>query len=124
MKTTKIILAIGLFTAMGTLMAACGAELNPKFEGSLNNALNAKNGEFKACYEEALTKDREAKGVMNLDIQFKADSKKAQDASVKKTEISGGGIKKCVAGAAKGVETTELPGVPVTGKYKIDFNFE
>ena len=54
MKTTKIMLAIGLFTAMGMLMAACGAELNPKFESSLNNALDAKNGEFKACYEAAL----------------------------------------------------------------------
>ncbi len=124
MKTTRIMLAIGLFAAMSMLMAACGAELNPKFESSLNNALDAKNGEFKACYEAALEKDREAKGLMNLDIEFKADSKKAKDASVKKSEISGGGIKKCVVGAAKGVETTELPGVPVTGKYKIDFNFE
>ena len=73
MKTTRIMLAIGLFAAMSMLMAACGAELNPKFESSLNNALDAKNGEFKACYEAALEKDREAKGLMNLDIEFKAD---------------------------------------------------
>jgi hypothetical protein len=57
MKTTNMIFALGLCLALGALTAACGAELNPKTEGHIMSALQAKQDAFRACYEAALAKE-------------------------------------------------------------------
>jgi len=124
MKTMKYILAAAMCLALGSLVSACGAELNPKFEASLASALDAKTGDFKDCYEKTLKDDREAKGDVKLALEFKPDSKKAQDAKVVKSDIAAEKMQKCVAKAAKGVETTELPGMYVDANYTVNFDFE
>lgn len=124
MKTAKYVMVVGLLLTLGMLVSACGAELNPKFEGSLASALDAKKGDFKGCYEKALKKDREAKGNVKINLEFKPDSKKAQDAKVVKSDIDDKKMNKCVCNAAKSVETTELPGMYVDAKYTVNFDFE
>ena len=124
MKTTRIMLAFGLCLALGALTAACGAELNPKTEGHIMSALEAKRDAFKACYEEALQKDREYKGEMGLLLDINAQPGKVKNAKVVKSDIDNGKMKKCVAGAASDITLPEPPGVPVEGHYTLDFGFE
>ncbi len=106
--------------AMGVFFTGC-AKLNPKFEDSLNNALEAKKGEFKTCYEKALDRDREAEGEMDLKLQFTPDSKAVDKANVTRSDIKDKKMKQCVSSAGKSIQTTELPGTWVDGKYTIDF---
>ena len=124
MKLTKIIVAFGLCLALGGLTAACGAELNPKTEGHIMSALQAKQDAFKACYEEALQKDREYKGEMGLLLDINAQPGKVTNAKVEKSQIDNGKMKKCVAAAASDISLPEPPGVPVEGHYTLDFGFE
>jgi hypothetical protein len=119
-----MIFALGLCLALGALTAACGAELNPKTEGHIMSALQAKQDAFRACYEAALAKDREAQGEMGLLLDIHEKSGKVTKAQVKKSQINDNDMKQCVAGAAGDIKLPEPPGVPVEGHYTLDFGFE
>ena len=106
--------------ALGAMLVGC-AELNPKFEESLNNALDAKKGAFKSCYEDALEKNRNAQGEMDIKLEFTPNKKRAEKAKVTRSEIKDKKMKKCVTKAAKSIQTEELPGTWVNGKYTLDF---
>jgi hypothetical protein len=121
---TRTVLLIGLIMAVGALTSACGAKLNPKFDKAVSSALDATKGEFKSCYEDALTRDREIKGDMDLAIDFKAEATKPASVDVKKTEIKDDGMQKCVVKAAKGITVSVKPGAPVEKQQKLEFKFE
>jgi hypothetical protein len=121
---TRTILMIGLILGLGVLATACGAKLNPKFDKAVSSALDATKGQFKACYEDALTRDREAQGDMDLGISFKADGQKPDDVDIKKSDIKDADMKTCVKTAAKGISVTEKPGAPVEKQQKLLFKFE
>jgi len=121
---TRTWLLIGLIVGLGVLASGCGAKLNPNFDKSVSSALDATKGEYKACYEDALTRDREAKGEMDLAIGFKADGKSPADVDVKKTEIKDDDMKKCVVKATKGIKVDQTPGAPVEKRQTLDFRFE
>jgi hypothetical protein len=121
---TRTILMIGLILGLGALSTACGAKLNPNFDKAVSSALDATKGEFKTCYEDALTRDREIKGDMNLAISFKAEDKKPDDVDIRKSEIKDDQMKKCVKKAAKGISVDQTPGAPVEKQQKLEFKFE
>ena len=124
MKRTKTRQMIGLFILLGSLVAACGAELNPKTEGHIVTALEAKREAFKVCYETALAKDREAKGEMSLLLDINEETGKVTDTQVEKSDIADSTMKECVSDAAVDITLAEPPGVPVEGHYALDFGFE
>ena len=121
---TRNMLMVGLILGLGVLSTACGAKLNPNFDKAVSSALDATKGEFKSCYEDALTRDRDTKGDMDLALSFKAEDKKPDDVDIKKSEIKDDQMKKCVKKAAKGITVTEKPGAPVEKQQKLDFKFE
>lgn len=106
--------------ALNLMTIGC-AELNPKFEESLNSALDAKKDAFKKCYEDALKKDRNARGEMDIKLEFTPNKKKAEKAKITRSEIKNKQMKTCVTKAAKSISTSELPGTWVNGKYTIEF---
>ena len=118
MKTFTTSLGILLTAAFFT--GGC-AKLNPKFEDSLSSALTAKTGEFEGCYKKALKKNSEVEGDMELKLEFAPKSNKPEKTSITASQINDGAMKKCVAAAAKAVETVELPGTWVDGKYTLEF---
>ena len=124
MKTMNLILALGMALALGMFVAACGAELNPKTEGHIVSALEAKKDAFKSCYETALQKDREFQGDMALQLDIHQASGKVTKAEVTKSDIKNKKMKQCVAGAAGDIKLPEPPGVPVEGHYTLSFGFE
>lgn len=114
-------LAIGL--ALGFSMIGC-AKLNPKTEGQIYSALEAKKEEFQKCYEKALAKDRNVKGEMKLSLKFDPKSKKPEETSIKNTQIQDDKMQKCVKKAASGIRLEDAPGVFVEGFYTVDFRFQ
>ncbi len=124
MKTAKKMLAIALCLAFGMFAVACGAELNPKTEGQIQSALEAKRGAFKSCYEQALERDRNVKGPMNLVLDVHEESGKVTEAKVERTPIKDKKMKKCVSNAAGAIAVPDPPGVPVEGHYDLKFDFE
>jgi hypothetical protein len=121
MKSNVLKTVCGLFLALSLVSLGC-AKLNPKFENSLNNALSAKNSDFQTCYKKALGKNPNTEGEMNLKLEFQPKSKKVEKASITDSQIKDGGMKKCVTNAAKSIETEELPGTWVDGKFVLDFS--
>lgn len=120
-KTRQIILLLAM---LGSLFAACGAELNPKTEGHIVSALEAKRDAFQACYETALAKDREVKGEMALQLDINKENGKVTNTKVEKSAIADSTMKKCVCDATSDIKLAEPPGVPVEGHYALDFGFE
>jgi hypothetical protein len=121
---TRIVFTVGLILGLGVLSTACGSKLNPKFDKAVSSALDATKGEFKTCYEDALTRDREAQGDMDLAISFKADATKPEDVDIRKSDIRDDDMKKCVKQAAKGISVSEKPGTPVEKRQQLLFKFE
>jgi hypothetical protein len=121
---TRTVLFIGLILGLGVLSTACGAKLNPNFDKAVSSALDATKGEFKACYEDALTRDREIKGDMDLAVSFKAEDKTPDDVDIRKSEIQDPAMKGCVKKAAKGITVDQAPGAPVEKQQKLVFKFE
>jgi hypothetical protein len=124
MKTMNLIFALGTALALGTFVAACGAELNPKTEGQIVSALEAQKGAFRSCYETALQKNRELQGNMALQLDIHKASGKVTKAQVTQSDIKNKKMKQCVAGAAGTIKLPEPPGVPVEGHYTLSFGFE
>lgn len=120
MKNNAAKIFCGTFLVFGLLCSGC-AKLNPKFEDSLNNAVMAKTSEFEKCYQKELHKKPETAGNMQLKLEFAPKSKSVEKASVVKSQIKSNGMKKCVTDAARTIETAELPGTWVDGKYTLDF---
>jgi len=123
MKKTTVSM-LGLIVVLGALSSACAAKLNEKFEPALNSALDASKGQFKACYEDALTRDREAQGEMKLAIAFDAQGKAPSAVDVKKTAINDDKMKQCVVGAAKAITLTEMPNIAVERNQTLSFEFQ
>ena len=116
----SFIKGLGMLFAVALFVGGC-TKLNPKFEDSLSNALSAKTDELEGCYEKALKKDPQAAGDMELKLEFAPKSNKPKNASVVASQINDGAMKKCVAAAAESIETVELPGTWVDGKYTLEF---
>ncbi len=123
MKTTRIVTLVCLCLVLGSLASAC-AELNPNTEGHIMSALEAKKDAFKACYETALEKDREAKGNVGLLLDINEEPGEVTSSSVEETTITDADMPQCVADAASDISLPEPPGVPVEGHYTVEFGFE
>jgi hypothetical protein len=116
-------IVIGVSLALGFSIAACAA-LNPNTEGQIMAALEAQMGEFKACYETALDRDRNTKGTVGLKLKVHEQSGEVTSSSVENTTILDNDMNQCVANAASDISLPEPPGVPVEGYYDINFSFE
>lgn len=117
---------IAITAAWALILGLCAGctKINPNTEGQLQSALEAKQGEFKTCYEDALSRDREVRGTVALKLQINKEEGKVVKAEVEKTKIKDEEMNRCVAGAASSIELPEPPGVPVEGHYAVDFSFE
>jgi hypothetical protein len=123
MKTNKTILLFALTLALGLLASAC-AELNPNTEGQLMSALEAKNGEFKACYESALERNRTTQGNVGLKLDVCEETGEVTASEVESATTNDDEMNQCVATAADDITLPEPPGVPVEGHYSVEFSFE
>jgi len=123
MKTKQIVLLFALTLALGILASAC-AELNPNTEGQLMSALEAKNGEFKACFESALQRNRTTQGDVGIKMDIAAETGDVTAATVENSTTNDQEMDQCVATAADGIVLPEPPTVPVEGHYNIQFKFE
>jgi outer membrane lipoprotein-sorting protein len=123
MKTNKMILLFALTLALGLLASAC-AELNPNTEGQLMSALEAKQAEFKTCYESALERNRTTQGNVALQLDVCEETGEVTSSTVETSTIDDDDMNQCVATAADDIVLPEPPGVPVEGHYDIEFKFE
>jgi hypothetical protein len=123
MKISKIMGVVGLFVLMSIAGLGCRS-LNPNTEGQILNALEAKKGEFKACYVSALERNRETRGTVTLTLKFDEVSGDTTSASVDASNIADNAMNICVSTAAQNISLPEPPGLPVEGNYDINFDFE
>jgi hypothetical protein len=124
MKTINSVFAIALCAILGSLAAGCGAKLNENTEKQLKSALEAQHDAFKACYEKALERDRNAQGPMNLELDINKTPGAVTKAKVGVSTIQDAEMKKCVVKVVKEIKLPEPPNVPVEGHYSLIFGFE
>ena len=124
MKTNiQIMMTVAFFAVVGAVTSACTA-LNPNTEGQILSALQAKEGEFKACYQSALERNRETRGTVTLNLKIDEVSGDVTSSAVDQSNIADNGMNQCVANAASSISLPEPPGMPVEGNYDINFDFE
>ncbi len=124
MNRTKDMALLGLVLVLGLVFSACAA-LNPNTEGQILSELEAKKGEFKQCYESALERDRDTKGMVGLDLKIDGEKGAVTSSSIgDSTTVSDNEMNTCVASSAQDITLPEPPGVPVEGHYDINFDFE
>lgn len=124
MKTMKRVFAIALCVVLGSLAAGCGAKLNENTEKQLKSALEAQQEAFKACYEQALERNRNTQGPMSLVMDINKDPGAVTKAKVAVTTIPDEEMKSCVVKVVNKIKLPEPPGVPVEGHYSLVFGFE
>ncbi len=123
MKFTGIIAVVSLFVLASIVSFGCKS-LNPNTEQQIIDALEAKKGEFKACYESALERNRETRGTVTLELKFDEVSGDTTSSSVDASNIADNTMNMCVSTAAQTISLPEPPGLPVEGNYDINFDFE
>lgn len=123
MNIKNAFFAIGLCLGLGVSAAAC-AKLNPNTEKNIHSALQAKKEQFKACYKDALDRNRETQGTVGLRLDIAKETGAVQNASVAKTTIEDKEMNQCVATAASDITLADPPGIPVEGLYDIQFTFK
>ena len=119
-KYTTLVMGALLF-AMGVM--GCGS-LNPKTEGQIYSALEAQKDQFQQCYEDALKKNRNIKGDMDLKLKFEPKSKRPKEAAVAKSDIQDAKMMQCVSKAADKIRIEDAPGVFVEGQYTVNFEYK
>ncbi len=120
--TTKIVAAAACLS-MVFAIAGCG-QLNPKTEGQIYSALEAKNKNFQKCYEKALTEDRNLQGKVQLKLEFSPDVTSPKKVTVERSTIQHKKMLKCVSKAADKIRIEDAPGVFVEGLYTVTFNYK
>lgn len=121
MNTLKyILIATGLLLALGLM--GCGS-LNPKTEGQIYSALEAQKDQFQQCYEDALKKNRNIKGDVDLKLKFEPKSKRPKETNVAKSDIQDAEMMQCVSKAADKIRIEDAPGVFVEGQYTVNFAY-
>lgn len=123
MKNAKSVVMVCLFMLMGTAAVGCKS-LNPNTERHITEALEAKKGEFKSCYESALKRNRDTRGTVTLNLKFDEVSGDNTSSSVDGTNISDNTMNVCVQTTAQSISLPEPPGLPVEGNYDINFDYE
>ena len=124
MNRKKDMVLLGLFIVSGLLFSACAA-LNPNTEGQILSELEARKGEFQKCYESALDRNRDTKGIVGLDLKIDGEKGAVTSSSVgDSTTIGDNEMNMCVANSTQDITLPEPPGVPVEGHYDINFDFE
>ncbi|MBN2717442.1 MAG: hypothetical protein JXX14_16440 [Deltaproteobacteria bacterium] len=114
-------LVMGILLVAG--LAGCGS-LNPKTEGQIYSALEAQKEQFQKCYEDALKKDRNAKGDVDLKMKFEPKSKRPRETAVAKSDIQDSEMMQCVSKAADRIRIEDAPGVFVEGQYTVNFDYK
>ncbi len=123
MKTMYKGMILGFSLVLGFAVTSCKS-LNPNTEDQILSALQAKMNEFKVCYENALDKDRNAKGTVGLKLKINDLSGEVTSSSVENSTILDNEMNSCVADAASDIFLPEPPNIPVEGYYDINFDFE
>lgn len=121
MNSAKNILVIMGCLVLVLAITSCGS-LNPKTEGQIYSALEAKQDAFKQCYEKALETDRNVKGDVQLSLKFQPKSKRPNDTKVSKSDIKDDKMLQCVSSTAEGIRIEDEPGVSVEGQYTVNFD--
>jgi hypothetical protein len=101
----------------------CG-KLNPKTEGQIYSALEAKNDNFQKCYSKALKENRNIKGKVDLKLQFDSNGVSPKKVTVAKSNIKNKKMLKCVKKTADKIRIQDAPGVSVEGQYTVNFDFK
>ncbi len=109
---------------ISTLMLGACASLNPNTESQILSALEAKKGEFQACYQSALERNRDTRGTVTLKLKIDEVSGDVTSSSVEQSNIGDNPMNVCVSKAASSISLPEPPGLPVEGNYNINFDFE
>lgn len=122
MNSVKYTLMVVGCLVVGMGLMSCGS-LNPKTEGQIYSALEAQQDAFQQCYEDALKKDRNVKGDVDLTLKFEPKSKRPKDTRVTNADIKDPEMLKCVTNAADKVRIEDAPGVFVDGQYTVNFDF-
>ena len=114
-------LLMGALLTLGLM--GCGS-LNPKTEGQIYSALEAQKEDFQQCYEDALKKDRNVKGDVDLKLKFEPKSKRPKETVVAKSDIQDSQMMQCVSKAADRIRIEDAPGVFVEGQYTVNFEYK
>ena len=123
MNAMRKAIILGFSLVLGFAVTSCKA-LNPNTEGQILSALEAKMSEFKVCYESALDKDRNTKGMIGLKLKIHEVTGEVTSSSVENSTIINNEMQECVRVAASDISLPEPPGIPVEGNYDINFDFE
>ncbi|HPN83535.1 MAG TPA: AgmX/PglI C-terminal domain-containing protein [Spirochaetota bacterium] len=121
MKTATI--TITALACLALLVSAC-AKLNPKTEGQIYSALEAKADDFRKCYEKALKDNRDVKGDVEFKLKFDPKGTRPESVSVEKSTIQDDKMLKCVTKVADKISIEDAPEVFIDGFYTVSFQFD
>jgi hypothetical protein len=110
--------AVFVFAIMGC------AEMNPATPGQIQSAIEAQNAQFQKCYEQALKRDRDAKGVVDVTVKFNPEETKPNEVSVKGRSIKDKALLKCVKNNAGKITIPEVPNAFVESTHTVVFEYK
>lgn len=111
---------LGIATIAATLFG-CAGTLGGKTRDSLREGVTGKQADLQACYAEALQRNRDAAGQVEVALHVQHDTKNVHQVDVGESAIQDQEMQACVQRALVGVTVAEAPSQNVRAHFLIDF---
>jgi len=112
----------GVFLAVSSLAACGGSGMGKAVRADINTQMQSAEPTLSKCYADALERDRDLAGRIELSFRAVAKTGKFEDVSVAKDTVGDDGLSQCVVATVMGLTLAKPQSTAVKSKYPLDFN--
>jgi len=107
-----------------TALVGCSGTLGEKTRDQLREGITGQQAALKQCYADALGRNRDLAGAVNVAVHIKAAEKGVHQVDVGDTAIDDAEMQACVQRTLSGVSIAEGPDSNVQAHFVLDFQPE
>ena len=111
---------IGL-VVMGLFFVGCAGTLGGQTRDALRAGMTGKQPELRQCYADALLRNRESAGTVEVAVHIKKGTKSVHQVDVAESQIQDAEMQACVQRALTGVTIEQAPEQNVRAHFLLNF---
>jgi hypothetical protein len=110
-----------VFAVFATAAVGCSGTLGEQTRDQLREGITGQQAALQACYAEALGRNRDAAGAVNVAVHVKSEEKSVHQVDVGETAIDDAEMQACVQRTLSGVTIAQGPDSNVAAHFVLDF---
>jgi len=109
--------------ALSSFVLACGGSgMGKAVRTDITNQMQAAAGDFASCYKQALQRNRDLAGQINLSFHIAAKTGQFEQVQVVRDRVGDDGLSQCVQTTVAGLKLSKPQSTGLKTTYPIDFS--